>query len=890
MTQPCGCCRPPVEPTPFEVENRPALSAIVYRIGTYASFREAMLLGIANQPEVSGLTTRSNDDYGITLLDLWAAVADVLTFYQERYANEAFLRTATFRDSILKLTNLIGYRLRPGSAARASVAFTLDKSKAFAIPAGQKVQSVPAAGQQPQTFETLSDFDADARWNRLRIFPTPANAAQLAQNRTLSLLDRLQGPSIAAALAPNDNVVLFNNGASSKVEEKKIASLRVEDDRVTVAWTAPVRANTWGAATEAFQFRRVFRLYGINAPEQTVAPFTPDPNIPTRILWRFASLTTHGTPAGNTIDLDARYDNVAVGRKLLIDDTANGGTKTLVTVNSVRHVNPSLSYATAGSSPSTFSLPSADTVTEVDVIPDDPSLSQVPAAANRRSIVIYELESTPIVFAAQDYAATLRGDSVFLPGVAVNDALGAGVEVGRTIQRNEFQPGVVFHLTEVEKGRPVLLSDATGAVISGTIKSPPSIVPAGVAPGSFCHLKIPLALDSPLALGTASAYLLGNVAPASHGETVLYEAVGSGDASMSFQRFPLKKKPLTWLSGGTAPNGLESTLNLRVDGVTWTAVPQLFGQSGASQVYELRTADDGTTTIQFGDGNMGALVPTGRNNLVATYRVGSGLAGRVPANALTTLLQKPAGLLAATNPVAADGGADSETLAEARTSAPRTVRTFGRIVSLRDFEDQATASGEVAKALATSIWDGLDRAIHLTVAGQQGATFSDQGRRNLGDQLKLVRDANHRLRIANYARVSIQLRAGIQVDARYSTDAVVADATARVLDFLSFDNLRLGQMIGLSDLYRVLQDTPGVVFADIDLLQFKRPPELSTLQYLLYLLGRGVEFGPTGPKPVQGRLRIFLARPAPGQPGVVLPAELASVESPTQDVTIEVRA
>ena len=152
----CGCCKPGASPTPLEVDNRPSLSAIAYRIGTFSSFREAMVEEIADQPELAALTTRRSDDYSITTLEMWAAVADVLTFYQERYANEAFLRTADYRDSLIRLANLIGYRLRPGLAARAWVAFTLDQNKKVEVPAGQKVQSVPEAGQQPQTFETLA--------------------------------------------------------------------------------------------------------------------------------------------------------------------------------------------------------------------------------------------------------------------------------------------------------------------------------------------------------------------------------------------------------------------------------------------------------------------------------------------------------------------------------------------------------------------------------------------------------------------------------------------------------------------------------------------------------------------------------------------------------------
>jgi len=47
--------------------------------------------------------TRADDDFAIGLLDAWAVVSDVLTFYQERIANESYLRIATAeRRSVLE--------------------------------------------------------------------------------------------------------------------------------------------------------------------------------------------------------------------------------------------------------------------------------------------------------------------------------------------------------------------------------------------------------------------------------------------------------------------------------------------------------------------------------------------------------------------------------------------------------------------------------------------------------------------------------------------------------------------------------------------------------------------------------------------------------------------
>ena len=178
----CGCCELPAA-TPLTAFNRPGLTAIVFRVGTYSSFRLAMLQRIARMQALAALQTRSDDDYAITLLDMWATVADVLTFYQERIANEGYLRTARLRDSILRMARLLDYQLRPGVAATTLLAFTLDKNAALQIPLGLRVQSVPADDEKPQIYETLESILADAKLNSLRILPAPEGFNPLSEGQ-----------------------------------------------------------------------------------------------------------------------------------------------------------------------------------------------------------------------------------------------------------------------------------------------------------------------------------------------------------------------------------------------------------------------------------------------------------------------------------------------------------------------------------------------------------------------------------------------------------------------------------------------------------------------------------------------------------------------------------
>jgi hypothetical protein len=89
----CGCCAGVTQDTPVAVVNRPALPAISYRIGTYATFMASMqaALSSSSYPALASLKTRDPGDFSIALIDAWAEVLDIITFYTERLANEAYL-------------------------------------------------------------------------------------------------------------------------------------------------------------------------------------------------------------------------------------------------------------------------------------------------------------------------------------------------------------------------------------------------------------------------------------------------------------------------------------------------------------------------------------------------------------------------------------------------------------------------------------------------------------------------------------------------------------------------------------------------------------------------------------------------------------------------------
>ena len=193
----CGTCCAGVRPvTPRTPDNRPGLPAIDYRAGTFSDFLESMIARLASRPELAGYTTREPDDPGIALLDCWALVGDIVTFYTERAVNEGYLGTATQPDSLTLLGQLVNYQPRPAVGASGYLAFTMDPGATGAIPVGTQAKSVPGPNQLPQTFETSETVPARADWNQLAVKltqPAALSPAHAGDDNELTLVGAALG-------------------------------------------------------------------------------------------------------------------------------------------------------------------------------------------------------------------------------------------------------------------------------------------------------------------------------------------------------------------------------------------------------------------------------------------------------------------------------------------------------------------------------------------------------------------------------------------------------------------------------------------------------------------------------------------------------------------------
>ena len=354
-----------------------------------------------------------------------------------------------------------------------------------------------------------------------------------------------------------------------------------------------------------------------------------------------------------------------------------------------------------------------------------------------------------------------------------------------------------------------------------------TIVSAQTSPNGVA-LTIKPPLPAPLKRETVVVH--ANVALATHGETVS-QILGAGDASRAFQRFELKRLPLTYRSA-TNETGADSELSVRIGDVEWAEQPTLFGAAPTARAYTLSTDEQGKAWVVFGDGVHGARLPSGVNNVRAQYRQGLGQEGNVGNDKLTQLMTRPLGLKSVSNPVAAQGGTDPEPADQARRTMPLGTRTLGRAVSLLDYEDFALAFTGIAKAQAQVLQLAAGPTIVITVAGQDGKPLASSNPvwNNLWLALKASGDPHVNVALLSYQASTFRLGLKVKRDAAYELKPLLAAVEAALRAHYAFDARALAQPVLQSDVIAVVHSVPGVVAVDLDFLYGGTAPVAQTLQ------------------------------------------------------------
>jgi hypothetical protein len=843
----CGCCDGIAAETPQTLDNRGDLSAVAYRIGDYAQFRASLHAALSSSTfgVLAELRTRDDHDFTLGLIDAFACAADVLTFYQERIANESYLRTALERVSLQELGKLVGYRLRPGVAAEGWLAFALEAppkppstlapepgsfvtgvETRIALDAGIKVQSVPGSGETPQTFETVESL-AEARpaWNAIR--PWFTESLRPGRGATHTYL-----AGVRNNLRTGDALIFLGDEFLAKRDRSNwdfrvIDSVEPQSDagRTLVRWKRGLGSLLAFTAPnqhpQVHALRKRVAVFGNNAPGWTslsdafrTGYLGGRPRDGFGPQWPNFELSPYGKGLGaDYVDLDSVVPELQSGSFVVLAQGA-------------------FNYASEPAPP--------DTHVELYEVIDVAEISRAEFGLSGKVTRVqvrgdhYE-QFKPFVRETSVFAVSERLELADHP---VTDAIG-GERIPLACSSVGFLPGRRLIVRGALAGEPhsVVVQQATLRAVHSVDET-------------RCELEITPALRDPLARDGVVVH--ANVALASHGETVT-QVLGAGDAAAAFQRFALAQVPLSYRAAANEL-GAASELTVRIGDVAWSERATLFAALPNERAYALATDAQARQLVVFGDGVRGARAASGVNNVSASYRKGLGVSGNVGADKLTQLIARPLGVKSVSNALAAEGGTDPERAESARESIPLTARTLGRVVSLLDYEDFARAFSGIAKAQARVLQLNTGPTIAITLAGPSGARLTPASPvwLNLMQALRACGDPHVAVQLLACELLTFQLGLTVKCDPAYHTSTVLSAVESALRAHFAFDARALAQAVQESDVIAVAQAVPGVVALDItELCRSPAPLAQSSRAKQTRLLASGMRVQGGRPLPAE---------------------------------------
>jgi len=684
--------------------NLPELNYISYRIGDYVSFRQAVLTPLAGEETLSinGQAVWRTDgvgDLAVMIAEWFAYVGDIVAFYNEQIANQDYLRTASLPQSVSNLIAVLGYRPRPAIGAWGSLAALLSPGPTFGgqgitLPAGLQFQSKPTPGFTPQIFE-LSTATTIGLPDRLTAAPPPVLLAEVATpvwhyspyHELFEFSGGKYGVGPVIILTPDEYSLLLQ-GAVKTVDPGALLRLRARDSTLGGPWLATVVSSSIGPSPSGSgqQTNLTITLSGSPPASLSSAQAALESASQNAAVWSFFP----GAISGATVHLASLARQVRPNDWLLFTAASGSPGPVLAQVQSTTDVI----WDANGSSPTDPSIGESTTTTSTTSGSTAVTTSPIPVLHTQITLT----SALPSGWNGAD-GVTVQFGWVSV-GTLLDQPFGAWTGSPTTLD------GTGPTSFPAWSNQGVILQDSTGLGVMAT---------AGSAGGDSVTVG---GLPDPVPSLQPPFLILPNLLPVTCGKTVANEVLGSGDATNPAQDFQLSQSPVTYLQPGAT---YASTIQLTVNNLPWTEVAHFFGQAADAQVFVTREDNQGKTHVAFGDGVNGARLPTGVNNVVATYRVGAGAASP-PVGKLSVVAQPYPGLASVLNPVAVGGGSDPDPPDQIRRYAPQSVLAFGRAVSVFDYQALAAQTPGVTRASAVWAWnDARQRALVTVYVGDTPA-------------------------------------------------------------------------------------------------------------------------------------------------------------------------
>lgn len=310
-----------------------------------------------------------------------------------------------------------------------------------------------------------------------------------------------------------------------------------------------------------------------------------------------------------------------------------------------------------------------------------------------------------------------------------------------------------------------------------------------------------------------------NVVDSGHGETQQQSVLGSGEALQSSQQFAFDVEDVSFVPDSQFRSGVSAAVTIEVEGRKWQQVDNLTDSAPEDPHYRVLMQEDGTLLFVFGDGSHGRRLPSGDNNVRIDYRVGSGLSGNLAANSLTEPVAPHHLVDGIVQPISSTGGNQMQSAESMRESAPASVLTLQRAVSLSDFTYLATSNSGVWQALAFRLQPGVSRVerIKVAVVPAGGGALGSLAE-TLTNFLSQHAVPGVDVSVVPYQPVLLDLKIVLRIKTdEYDPDLVSEDVRNALTEAFSLSNMSLGKPLYRSQVFAVVEQVKGVSNSHIDL-------------------------------------------------------------------------
>ena len=730
-----------------------------------------------------------------TLIELPALLAHILGEHQSLYAREASPGTARLAEHLTRHARKLAYAPDPGVAAVGLAAFTVKPGLSGSLPAGFALMTSALGEEKARVIETIEDTRIDAAWNAMR----PADAALVNPVRT----DRgyLQLPLKKRHGLARDEVVLLVNMNRAGLFRVTDPMTDAPAPMIGLAWLGGDFFNRTGTQQDwdagyrlHVRPKKTSRLFGWNAAALWPAAALANPaSYAAPATTATVGTRTYGyeSPAspGSALMLDEAIPPLPNGAYVAVIGPAAAtpywvemsGETVVSFVRGEVTEQPQVSTNTAG----------VVSVTAIRVVTETRLSARVSTLA---------LNTIPLAASARTWT-TFPLDAQILSGWT------EALELFPTVPNpGPLQPDMTIaaDLSAMRPGRPAILRRiSTGEARAATLAA----LKAPTSPLAPWQVRLEVAGGFPSGWALGDVEILGNVTRVSDGETKT-EILGSSDGVTPHQSFALKNAPVTRLAGA---EGAQIALDVRVDGVAWQGVQDFHGQGADARIYVTQTDADGHVTIRFGGEGRGAIPPSGRRNLTASYRQGLGGLGNAGKGRLSRIRKSSPLIEAVTNPLPILGGTDPAGATDIARQAVRPVRVFDRAVSVEDHADLALLYPGITRAQAR--WrDGT--GIELVAADAEGNGPADLA--GFMGFMDARRDSSLPLQVVAPQPVDITLALRIERDPAWLSEAARRSAEEALLGaagLFTFAGRELSAPQSLSGVYALLLSRPGIAAA-----------------------------------------------------------------------------